>query len=64
MDGLCKIFETHLKQKNPTSRNITYDVKDLFSYIDNLPDLGILVYVYMLDRVRFSSQVLVVVCFR
>jgi hypothetical protein len=44
MDGLCKIFESYLKQQNPGSRNITYDVKDLFSYIDDLPDLGLLLY--------------------
>jgi len=44
MDGLCKLFETHLKLQNPGSRNITYDVKDLYGYIDTLPDLGILVF--------------------
>jgi hypothetical protein len=47
MDGLCKLFETHLKKENPGTRNITYDVKDLFQYIDELPDLGILVYVFL-----------------
>lgn len=46
MDGLCKIFESYLKHQNPGSRNITYDVKDLFNYIDELPDLGLLMYAY------------------
>lgn len=41
--GLCKMFEQHLKQSNPTARNITYDIKDLWGYIDSLPDLGVLV---------------------
>eukprot|EP01126_Amoeba_proteus_P032439 TRINITY_DN3163_c0_g1_i1.p1 TRINITY_DN3163_c0_g1~~TRINITY_DN3163_c0_g1_i1.p1 ORF type:complete len:103 (-),score=11.54 TRINITY_DN3163_c0_g1_i1:102-410(-) len=44
MDGLCKIFETNLKQQNPTARHITYEIKDLWGYIDSLPDLGILVF--------------------
>jgi hypothetical protein len=43
MGGVCRLFETQLKENNPTARNITYDVKDLFTFIDNLPDLGILV---------------------
>lgn len=29
---------------NPTVRNLRYETKDLISYIDNLPDLGILTY--------------------
>jgi len=43
MGGVCRLFETQLKERNPTARNITYDVKDLFKYIDSLPDLGLLV---------------------
>jgi len=46
--GLCRIFETKLKEQNPSSRNITYDVRDLFTWIDGLSDMGCLVY-------RFSS---------
>jgi hypothetical protein len=30
---------------NPNARNFTYDIKDLYNYIDQLSDLGALVYV-------------------
>jgi hypothetical protein len=40
--GLCKLFEQKLKNMNPHQRNITYDVSELFAYIDGLGDLGIL----------------------
>lgn len=38
------MFEAKLKQTHPTLRNITYDVSDLFKYIDELADLSALVY--------------------
>jgi len=44
MTGVCKIFESHLKEEHPTARNITYDVKELFQFIDKLDDLAALVY--------------------
>eukprot|EP01027_Heterolobosea_sp_BB2_P000252 GEZU01000378.1.p1 GENE.GEZU01000378.1~~GEZU01000378.1.p1 ORF type:complete len:103 (+),score=22.61 GEZU01000378.1:91-399(+) len=44
MDGICQLFETQLKRNNPTVRNITYDISDLYKYIDNLPDLSCLVF--------------------
>eukprot|EP01114_Cavostelium_apophysatum_P003120 TRINITY_DN1286_c0_g1_i1.p1 TRINITY_DN1286_c0_g1~~TRINITY_DN1286_c0_g1_i1.p1 ORF type:complete len:103 (+),score=5.19 TRINITY_DN1286_c0_g1_i1:203-511(+) len=43
LDGICKMFERKLRQDNPNTRNITYDVEQLFLYIDNLQDLGVLV---------------------
>jgi len=43
MDGICKLFEQRLKQMNPNTRNINYDVKDLYDYVDNLGDLAALV---------------------
>lgn len=39
-----KGYETRLKDSNPTVRNLTYDSRDLLTYIDTLPDLGILTY--------------------
>eukprot|EP01125_Pyxidicula_operculata_P021711 TRINITY_DN854_c0_g1_i1.p1 TRINITY_DN854_c0_g1~~TRINITY_DN854_c0_g1_i1.p1 ORF type:complete len:102 (-),score=25.40 TRINITY_DN854_c0_g1_i1:141-446(-) len=42
--GICQLFEAKLKNENPNARNITYDIKDLFQYIDHLPDLGVLVF--------------------
>ena len=37
------MFENRLKQRYPNQRNITYDVADLFAYIDGLGDMGALV---------------------
>ena len=36
---------SHASQElNPTMRNITYDINDLYSYIDSMPDLSCLVF--------------------
>lgn len=43
MDGICQMYEHRLKQLNPNRRKITYDISDLFTFIDNLPDLSALV---------------------
>ena len=32
------------QELNPTMRNITYDINDLYSYIDSMPDLSCLVF--------------------
>ncbi|KAI8484766.1 hypothetical protein Bbelb_375290 [Branchiostoma belcheri] len=42
--GVCKIFEEHLKRSHPNSPSITYDISQLFDFIDQLPDLSCLVY--------------------
>ena len=44
MEGVCKLFEEHLKRQNPTKPQITYDVAELFDFIDQLPDLCALVF--------------------
>lgn len=44
MEGVCKIFEEHLKRKNPNTPTITYDISQLFDFIDTLVDLSCLVY--------------------
>ncbi|XP_046678539.1 enhancer of rudimentary homolog [Homalodisca vitripennis] len=45
MEGVCKIYEEHLKrQKNPNTPSITYDISQLFDFIDQLTDLSCLVY--------------------
>ena len=41
--GLCKIYEEYLRQMNPHSPSITYDISELFKFIDNLYDLSCLV---------------------
>ncbi|XP_071737354.1 enhancer of rudimentary homolog isoform X1 [Rutidosis leptorrhynchoides] len=44
MDGICALYERKLKELNPTIRNITYDIEDLYNFIDGLTDLSALVY--------------------
>jgi hypothetical protein len=44
LDGVCKLFEERLKEKFANQRNITYDVSDLFAFIDQLGDLAALVF--------------------
>ena len=41
--GICKIFEEHLKRTNPSAPSITYDISQLFDFIDELNDLSCLV---------------------
>eukprot|EP00941_MAST-03F_sp_MAST-3F-sp1_P001648 g1648.t1 len=43
MDGIVKLYETRLKELNPNTSNITYDIKHLVAYIDQLPDLSVMV---------------------
>jgi len=44
MDGICKMFEQKLRQQQPNARNITYDIQDLYAYVDSLSDLAALVF--------------------
>ncbi|KAI4376851.1 hypothetical protein MLD38_014564 [Melastoma candidum] len=44
MDGLCGLYERKLKELNPAIRNISYDISDLYNFMDGLTDLSALVY--------------------
>ncbi|XP_031375029.1 enhancer of rudimentary homolog isoform X1 [Punica granatum] len=44
IDGICGLYERKLKELNPAIRNITYDISDLYNFIDGLADLSALVY--------------------
>ncbi|KAL0327616.1 UNVERIFIED_CONTAM: putative folate-biopterin transporter 6 [Sesamum angustifolium] len=44
MDGICGLYERKLKELNPAMRNITYDISDLYNFIDGLADMSALVY--------------------
>ncbi|WAR18631.1 ERH-like protein [Mya arenaria] len=44
MYGICKIYEEHLKRHNPDCPSITYDISQLFDFIDQLMDLSCLVF--------------------
>ena len=41
--GVIKTYEGRLRELNPGVTNISYDISDLFAYIDSLPDLAALV---------------------
>ncbi|XP_072153442.1 enhancer of rudimentary homolog isoform X2 [Bemisia tabaci] len=43
MEGVCKIYEEHLKRQNPNTPAITYDISQLFHFMDQLADLSCLV---------------------
>ena len=43
MDGVCALYEKELKALNPTVDNITYDIADLYTYLDQLADISLLV---------------------
>ncbi|GBP30960.1 Probable RNA-directed DNA polymerase from transposon BS [Eumeta japonica] len=34
MEGVCKIYEEHLKRRNPNTPTITYDISQLFDFVD------------------------------
>ena len=41
--GICSMFETHLKERTPGAKNITYDITELYKFMDSLSDLSALV---------------------
>ena len=43
LTGVVKMYEGKLKELNPHVRNITYDISDLFNYVDSLSDLSAMV---------------------
>ncbi|EAL70175.1 enhancer of rudimentary family protein [Dictyostelium discoideum AX4] len=44
IEGICNMYEQRLKQERPNQKNITYDISQLFKFIDSLADLSCLVY--------------------
>ena len=36
MEGVCKMYEEHLKRMNPNSPSITYDISQLFDFTSSL----------------------------
>jgi hypothetical protein len=43
LDALVKMYEHKLKDLNPNVQNITYDINDLYSFLDSLHDICALV---------------------
>lgn len=44
IEGICHLFEDHLKKLEPDSASITYDISQLFDFIDKLEDISCLVF--------------------
>lgn len=44
IDGVSKIYEEHLIRLNPNTSNITYDIGQLFDYLDEVIWLNKLIY--------------------
>ena len=44
VDGLCQLYEQKMKVQNPGKADVIYDVSELFNYLDELRDIGALVY--------------------
>lgn len=44
VDGVCALYEKELKSLNPKAPQITYDVSDLYNFVDALVDISLLVY--------------------
>jgi len=44
MDAICQLYEAKLKTENRNAKKITYDITDLFAFIDQLPDLATLTF--------------------
>lgn len=42
-DAVARMYEERLRAINPNSRSHTYDVQDLFRYLDSLTDVSMLV---------------------
>ena len=42
LDGLCGLFEKKLKELNPTRAKITYDIQDLYTFIDTHAEVAVL----------------------
>ena len=47
MDGICALYERKLKELNPAIRNLSYDIADLYNFIDGLADMSALVYIFL-----------------
>jgi hypothetical protein len=56
MDGVVRLFEENLKNQHKAARTITYDVADLFAFIDSLGDISCLMCVGGGRRTRGGAR--------
>lgn len=50
MAGICGLYERKIRDINPMVPNITYDISDLYNFIDGLADISALVWVQELFK--------------
>jgi len=43
MAGICGLYERKIRNINPMVMNLTYDISDLYNFIDGLIDISALV---------------------
>jgi hypothetical protein len=43
MEGICGLYERKIRNINPMVRNLTYDISDLYNFMDGLTDISALV---------------------
>lgn len=48
------MYELHLKECSPSKRDLVYDAKELFAFIDQMPELSALVCVPSLTSQHFT----------
>lgn len=41
LDGICKLYEDELRILNPGLKHMTYDIADIYAYIEQLADLSL-----------------------
>eukprot|EP01113_Clastostelium_recurvatum_P021239 TRINITY_DN2513_c0_g1_i2.p1 TRINITY_DN2513_c0_g1~~TRINITY_DN2513_c0_g1_i2.p1 ORF type:complete len:101 (-),score=24.24 TRINITY_DN2513_c0_g1_i2:257-559(-) len=44
LDAVCQLYEGKLKSQHPGQHSYSYDVNDLFRYVDSLGDISALVF--------------------
>lgn len=44
LEAICRIYEEHLKRQSPFMPTITYDIVQLFEFLDSFVDISCLVY--------------------
>ncbi|XP_017155357.1 protein enhancer of rudimentary-like [Drosophila miranda] len=44
IESVCKSYEGYLKRRNPKKSTITYEISQLFDFLDRLKDICCLVY--------------------
>lgn len=65
LDNICALYEKELKLLNPKVPNITYDIADLYGYLDALHNVSLLMYVWKHALPKIVSTILMCVrCLR